>query len=184
MKRRRFVSFIGLASIGALVAPVGCTLTSEKSDYQLTDIQSANLKVLLEIIFPKDDNGPDAKEIGAFDYIVNYIEYKNQKENPQKWFFQGLDDLEQLTQERYAKTFIEISFKKQKEIVEDLLQTKQGENFLSELINLVLESLLAPSIYTDNQNIEGRQWLKVFSGNPQPKKENKFPEILIQLGLE
>ncbi|MBN2746645.1 MAG: gluconate 2-dehydrogenase subunit 3 family protein [Bacteroidales bacterium] len=184
MKRRRFVSFIGIAGIGVCIAPISCNIVSKNAGNQLTELQAKNLRVLLSAIFPEDENGPNANDIGAFDYIVNLIEYRNQADNLQTWFFQGLDDIEDLTQEIIDKSFFETIAEQQKVILEKMIQSKQGEDFLSELINLLLESLLSPPIYTDNQNVTVWQWLEVFQGNPQPKKEEKFPEILIQYGLK
>lgn len=122
------------------------------------------LEQVYEILFPKTQTMPNAKEFGATHYLIKNIQNEYFDKEDANLIIQGTIDFTSS-----FPNFINISQKEQEQIIQSASQNSYGNEWLSKLIRYGFEALLSDPIYGGNTNQVGWKALHHKAGQPQPK---------------
>lgn len=132
-----------------------------------------------EILFPAGETIPGAGDIGAVTYLHTAIENPAADGDDRGFIFRGLGWLDGLTQERFKKTFLQLSRAQQEETIKSIVKSRAGRNWVSTLLTYILEALLADPVYGGNKNQRGWLWLEHQPGYPAPPADKTW-DVLLQ----
>jgi gluconate 2-dehydrogenase gamma chain len=204
LSRRKFLKSSGIAvgglavggALGSLLSVKDKTNTSnsdvknprvtENYTQALMYFSQAQFKMVeaaTERIFPADDNGPGAKDLGVAYFIDHQLSGDwgfNSREYMQSPFFKGekvqgyqgrlrrreifdigLRELQNHSLVKYKKNFIELSEEEQDDILTDFAEDKVAlttispSGFFNMLRSSTLEGAYSDPLYSGNRNMEG-----------------------------
>ena len=184
ISRREFMTRLGLLGSLALTMPAEmlAELRQTNTNHSLPDWANEPLWQTIahvqEILFPAGDDIPGASDIGASLYLHKAIENPNADGEDKDFIFRGVGWLNDLTQERHKKTFLQLTLPQQEKIIEVIVQSRAGRNWVSLLLTYILEALLAAPVYGGNRNGIGWQWLEHQPGFPLPSVDKTWDELL------
>ncbi len=131
--------------------------------------QRAVLRAVQLQLFPADGDGPSADDLNALAYLEWALsDPDNQQDGDRQFIARGINWLEDLAKKKYNNSFIRISANKQHQLMQQLAQSKTGDNWMSLLIYYLLEALLLDPVYGGNPNGIGWKWLQHQPGFPLP----------------
>jgi len=131
-----------------------------------------------EVLFPAAEDVPGAGDIGATMYLHNAIENPDADAEDKDFIFRGVGWLDDLTQERHKKTFVQLTAAQQQEMIEIIVKSQAGQNWVSTLLTYTLEALLADPVYGGNKNESGWKWLEHQPGYPAPPADKTWHKLL------
>jgi hypothetical protein len=131
-----------------------------------------------DILFPDDGNGPGAKDIHALEYLEWVLSDKEKDPDEIKYIINGIDWLNETAEEAYSQEFQELSRTQQEEIIAKISVERWGESWLSVILTFIFEALLCDPQYPANPDGIGWAWLNHDPGQPRPKEELLFPQVL------
>lgn len=172
-----------------------------------TKAEFAVVEAASERIFPKDDNGPGATDLGAAFYIDHQLAGSygfNARDYMEPPFFHGEDvqgyqgrlkrrevfkiglrELQNYSNQQYDKSFTKLSEEEQEQVLQDFqkdevkLATISTSGFFDLLRSMTLEGLYSDPLYGGNINMDGWR-MKDYPGNVMSYKdiiEKDFQEI-------
>lgn len=158
MKRRSFIKFstlsIFLFSKESLVAK-----TISSNDLLLLDN-------IYEILFPKTQQMPSAKEFGATKFLLENINHKSFLDYDKNLIIQGSKDFISS-----FSNFLNLSKEKQKELIYSIVNSNDyAQTWLSKLVYFGIEALFSDPIYGGNTNQIGWESVNHKIGYPRPQK--------------
>ncbi|MBP1992333.1 gluconate 2-dehydrogenase subunit 3 family protein [Paenibacillus eucommiae] len=212
--RRKFLKYSGTAIGGAIVGGViGGAFTGgfrknpaapapsevqPAADYNrapmfFNQAQLQMTEAAAERIFPKDELGPGATELGVTFYIdhqmaspwgINSREYRSgpfvrgevtqgdyQSISRNEVFTMGLEAMEEASQKKYTKSFIDLTDEEKDAILKALesgeimvVNGVTGKTFFNLLRRLTIEGVYSDPLYGGNKNMEGWKMRK-YPGN-------------------
>jgi gluconate 2-dehydrogenase gamma chain len=177
MKR---INFIRLSVIGGLAIQIPFLNSCLKNNASpLTDKQANCLKQIQNILLPADNFGPSAKDINAFNYVLEVLNDPLYDKDQREYIISGLSKINDIAQKDKNTDFINLSSGEQDNYVQILSQDKNwGESWFSFQLSLLMEALLSDPIYGSNTDESGWKWLAHTSGYPRANNLNKYPQIL------
>jgi len=184
LSRRDFMSSMGLLGSLALAYPSAALaqLRQSKTEQLLSGWQTETdwqtLAQVQETLFPAGEDNPGADDIGATIYLHNAIENPNADIEDKVFIFRGIGWLDGLTQERHKKTFLQLDAVMQEEIIEVIVKSLAGRNWVSTLLTYTLEALLMDPVYGGNKNGIGWRWLNHQPGYPVPPVDRTWYKLL------
>lgn len=131
-----------------------------------------------EVLFPAAEDVPGASDIGADVYLHRAIENPNADGEDKDFIMRGVGWLNDLTQQRFNKTFLQLTNAQQQEIIEQIVKSKAGRNWVSTLLSYILEALLTDPVYGGNKNGVGWKWLQHQPGYPSPTADKTWDRLL------
>lgn len=137
------------------------------------------LAAVQEVLFPAAEDIPGASDIAATVYLHKTIENPNADGEDRDFIFKGIGWLNALTQEHHKKNFVQLSVEQQEKIIQRIVQSRAGRNWVSMLLSYTLEALLSDPVYGGNKNQAGWKWLQHQPGYPAPAADKTW-EILLQ----
>ena len=182
--RREFMTRVGLLGSLAIAYPatVLAQLRLSKDKNVSADWEQQGswqtLAQVQEVLFPAGEDVPGAADIGATLYLHNAIENPSADGEDKDFIFRGIGWLDGLTQERHKKIFLQLSANQQNEIIEVIVKSRAGRNWVSLLLTYTLEALLADPVYGGNQNGIGWKWLQHQPGYPTPSSDKTWDHLL------
>lgn len=177
--RRKFLKSIVATSIASQIPFIaGCNNNDSSREFVLTNLEILNLEAVLQIIFPNDNFGPDAKLIHAAKYIQWILLDKQIPYEIKNSITDGLKKANELAVSILHSQFYKLSTNEMQMIINIIVAKDWGEIWISTLINFIFEALLASPVYGGNTQEYGWKWLKHYSSLPQPTKQLKYPEIV------
>jgi len=184
ISRREFMKRVGLLSSLALTYPAAALgeLRQSKTKQALADWQTEpawqTLAQVQEVLFPAAEDIPGAADFGATIYLHRAIENPDADGEDKGFIFRGVGWLDGLTQERYKKTFLQLSEDRQQEIIVVIVNSNAGRNWVSTLLTYTLEALLMDPVYGGNKNGMGWKWLEHQPGYPAPPADKTWEQLL------
>ena len=136
------------------------------------------LAAVQEVLFPAGEDIPGAGDIAATVYLHNAIDNPDADGEDKDFIFRGIGWLDGLTQEQHKKTFVQLSVAKQDEIIQLIVKSRAGRNWVSMLLTYTLEALLADPVYGGNKNEAGWKWLQHQPGYPSPAADKTWDQLL------
>ena len=131
-----------------------------------------------EVLFPAGDGVPGASDIAATLYLHKTIENADADKEDKDFIFRGIGWLDALTQEHHKKTFVQLTAMQQQEMIEVIVKSRAGRNWVSTLLTYTLEALLADPVYGGNKNQAGWKWLQHQPGYPLPPADKTWHQLL------
>ena len=184
ISRREFMTRMGLLGSLALTYPAAALAELRQSkvkqataDWQKKPIWQTIAQVQ-EVLFPAAEDIPGAADIGATIYLHRAIENPNADGEDKDFIFRGVGWLDGLTQERHKKTFVQLTAAQQQEIIEVIVKSRAGRNWVSTLLTYTLEALLMDPVYGGNKNGIGWKWLQHQPGYPAPAADKTWDQLL------
>ena len=184
ISRREFLTRLSLLGTLALTYPATALAELRKpkagrlaEEWQQEKVWQTIAQVQ-EVLFPAADDIPGAGDIGATIYLHETIENPAADAEDKEFIFRGVGWLEDLTQEYHKKTFLQLTVIQQEKIINDIVKSRAGRNWISTLLTYTLEALLADPVYGGNKNAVGWQWLQHQPGYPAPPADKTWPRLL------
>jgi len=189
ISRREFMARLGL--LGSLALSVPATLLAETrqknadqpSPEWMDEPQWQTIAQVQEILFPAGDDIPGAGDIGANIYLHMAIENPDADGEDKDFIFRGVGWLNDLTNERHQKTFLQLTLSQQEEIIDVIVQSRAGRNWVSLLLTYIIEALVSAPIYGGNRNNTGWKWLEYQPGFPLPPADKTWDRLLQRRGV-
>ena len=135
------------------------------------------LAAVQEVLFPAADDIPGASDIAATVYLRNAIENPNADAEDKEFIFKGIGWLDGLTEEHHKKNFMQLSVEQQEKIIQRIVKSRAGRNWVSMLLSYTLEALLADPVYGGNKNEAGWKWLQHQPGYPAPSVDKTWDKL-------
>ena len=184
LSRREFITRTTLLASLALSYPAAALAELRISKGKQATADGLNnsdwqtLAAVQEVLFPAGENIPGADDIGATVYLHKTIENPNADGADKDFIFRGIGWLNELTQEHHKKTFVQLSTVQQDEVIQLIVKSRAGRNWVSTLLTYTLEALLADPVYGGNKNQAGWKWLQHQAGYPTPPADKTWDQLL------
>jgi gluconate 2-dehydrogenase gamma chain len=188
ISRREFMTRMGLLGSLALSYPVAVLselrqakvkqAPGDEPETWKAEAEWLTLAAVQEVLFPAAEDVPGAADIGATIYLHDAIENPGADGEDKDFIFRGLGWLDGLTQERKNKTFLQLTKLEQEEIIEVIVKSRAGRNWVSTLLTYTLEALLADPVYGGNKDAAGWKWLEHQPGYPAPPADRTWDRLL------
>jgi len=181
MNRRHFLSRSLLAASLPLVpgATTWAKVLPELSEGAagLSRRQWETLAALQDHLLPSEPDAPGAREVHATAYLYYTLTAPGTKPVEQTFIREGLERLERVVAGIGEKSFIELDEAGRETALRRLEQDKVGQHWLAEVLNFLLESLLADPLYGGNPDTIGWRWLEHTPGFPRPPKGKEWYSV-------
>lgn len=180
VNRRKFLRGALLAGAMTQISFfTSCSTQLEKGNDLLSPEQATILTDVLNIFFPDDGNGPSARDINTFGYIMWVLhDSLNRKSEENQYIIDGLGWTNETAQEVYVTKFIDLDQKQKEEVIAKVTQLKWGRSWSSMLVTLIMEALLLDPLYGGNTDEKGWKWLNHTPGYPRPTEELRYERIM------
>lgn len=183
ISRREFMTRMGLLGSLALTYPPGALAELRQSKKAVVESwqrrpEWQTLAQVQEILFPPAKDTPGANDIGASIYLYRAIENPSADGEDKEFIFRGVGWLDGLTREHHKKTFVQLNKAEQQAIIEVIVKSQAGQNWVSLLLNYILEALLMDPVYGGNPEGIGWQWLAHQPGFPTPPPDKTWDKLL------
>ena len=119
-------------------------------------------------LFPASDTVPGAVDIGALRYLRNAIDNPLADGDDRTFIVDGVGWLNELTHDIYHKPFAALDEEQRETVLRRIEQSRAGRNWLSLLLDYLLEALAADPVYGGNPKGIGWRWLEHQPGFPTP----------------
>ena len=165
ISRREFL----LASAGGLAAlfiPAGAQAASVDPWPILAAVQ--------EHLFPSEPGAPGAREIHALAYLQWVLADPRGDRTEQRFILKGVDWLEDLSRQRRNACFVDLDPIRREQVLREVADSKEGDNWLATLLLYICEALLTDSIYGGNPDGIGWAWLEHQPGYPRPTPDKRY----------
>ncbi len=185
MERRKWLK---LALAGAVLSQIpwviSCDNNIESNKEPILDgkgilnpEEMKSLHIIQNILVPNDGNGPSASEVNAHDYFIWTLQDDRLPDSEKEYFINKLQDLIQLSKDKFGKTLINLPKKDQELFIANNITSGWTRTYLSRMITVIFEAMLLDPIYGGNPNEIGWDWLAHTGGSPRPTITTKYPEI-------
>ena len=144
---------------------------------KMTKDQMRILRVIQNILFPEDGNGPGAGEIRADSYLQWIIADPRMDKDEVEYIINGIGWVDETAQEDYNRDFMNLDARDQEQLIAKISGESWGEDWLSIILSYIFEALLADPLYGGNPGGAGWKWLDVYPGQPRPDSSLLYDEI-------
>lgn len=174
MTRRRLLLAAAGGTLAALfpLSSLAAENSRKKSD------PWAVIDTVQQHLFPVETNAPGAREIDALAYLKFVVTDTTLDLNDGEFITKGVEWLEGMTQQMYEKSFTTLNDKQREKVLQRIVKSEAGENWLSTLMLYIVEALLSDPVYGGNTNQLGWKWLQHVPGYPRPPSDKTFPNLL------
>ena len=158
MKRRNFIKFTTISTI--------LFSTNISIAKNITSNSLIVLDEVLNIIFPKTKNMPNAKEFKASEYLVKNISHKTFDDEDKTLITDGTKDFIN----SFPK-FLSLTQEEKKKLIFEIIKDSQyAKSWISKLTYYGIEAMFSDPIYGGNFNQVAWKSVSHSVGIPQPKK--------------
>jgi len=188
ISRREFIMRMSFLGSLALTFPATALAELRKSKQQQTSAEPVSawqiehtwqtIAQVQEVLLPADEDVPGAGDIGATVYLHKTIENPQADTADKDFILRGVGWLDALTQEQHKKTFLQLTADQQQTILEAIVKSRAGRNWVSKLLTYTLEAMLADPVYGGNKNAAGWLWLEHQPGYPAPPEDKTWHQLL------
>lgn len=184
LSRRDFIKRTGTAALlfSVLGAKPNLLAAKENEPFSIHS-KASNFDVITRAIvetvqmhlFPDDGDGPSAKDLNGYPYLLWALDDPdNIEDGDREFIIQGAAWLEDLADTELKQSFLVLSWSEQEELLKRIASSRAGENWLSLLLYYLLEALTLDPIYGGNPEGTGWQWLEHQAGFPRPDLDKTY----------
>lgn len=176
--RRSFITnLIGAGLIINLPLINSCKTDSTKSF--LSERQKSIFNFTFSYLFPDDDYfGPYYKSVKSMDYLLWLLQDKYVDPEENQYILNGVTWVDETAIEEFNIHFEKLNNKQKHSLYKTILKADWGENWLSRILTVIIESMFADPIYGSNPDGIVWKWIDHNPGQPRPNNNNKYPVIL------
>ena len=127
-----------------------------------------------EHLFPTEKDSPGSKDIHALEYLRAMMDTPDFDKDEHALIHNGVGWLNDLSRQQYSEKFIQLDNDSKEKILRRVETSRAGENWLSTLLNYLLEALLTDPVYGGNPDGIGWEWLQHQPGFPRPSINKKY----------
>ncbi len=180
--RRTFVKTILLAGISTQIPLLQSCYNSSGETEKILPEKSFNIvRDVQDILFPSDHLGPGALKLNADKYLLWVLADKRLDIDEQQYIIDGISWVEETAQETYMEKFTSLKRHKKELLIADISKENWGESWLSVMLTFIFEAMFADPLYGSNPDGIGWKWIEHNPGNPRPKEELIYDNILMNL---
>ncbi|WP_281213209.1 gluconate 2-dehydrogenase subunit 3 family protein [Shewanella insulae] len=174
LSRRDFIVRSGALGLLLSVKPElswgseeGFSLTTRPKGFDV--INRAIIESVQQHLFPDDGDGPSAKELNAYRYLLWAMEDPdNRADEDRQFILQGAAWLEDWADTQTGRSFLVLNWDEQEALLQEIAKSRAGENWLSLLLYYLIEALTLDPLYGGNPDEIGWRWLEHQPGFPRP----------------
>ena len=178
MRRTAFLGSLALSYPAAALAELRLAKDKPVTADWLNNPDWQTLAAVQEVLFPAAEDIPGASDIAATVYLHKTIENPNADGEDRDFIFKGIGWLDGLTQEHHKQNFVQLSVEQQEKIIQQIVKSRAGRNWVSMLLSYTLEALLSAPVYGGNKNQAGWKWLQHQPGYPAPAVDKTWEQLL------
>lgn len=182
MSRQSFVKTLLLSGIALQLPWLESCSTDIIQDFgditPLSRRQFETVRLVQNVLFPPDGNGPGALQINADRYLTWVLKDPLLDPDEGTFIIKNIDAFNEKCEKKYATNFSHLSEEDQTTFIQSVARIDWGKKWMSRLLTLIFEALLLDPQYGGNTNNEGRNWLEHDPGNPRPTNKLIYPEIM------
>lgn len=166
LKRRTFLVRGG--QLALLGTPPARRLLKASTPAFLARREEDTLSAVLDLVLPSGADSPGARDVRGTEYIQSIISDPDVDPADRKFLHEGIGWLNELAKKREHENFAALSPEKQSAVLEAFVDEERGENWLSMVINYLMEALFGDPVYGGNVNEAGWKWIEHHAGFPHP----------------
>ncbi len=140
----------------------------------LSHAQWQTLAVLQDHLLPSEPQAPGAREVNASAYLYYRLTAPGTKQADREFIRDGLLRLDKVLHELGMADFSTLDETSRETALRRLEQDKDGQHWIAEVLNFLLESLLSDPLYGGNPGSIGWRWLAHTPGFPRPPKGKEW----------
>lgn len=159
MKRRQFIASTTLIGLSTALNSKETTTNEKTSSWIVLD-------EVLQILFPKTNTMPSAKEFNAIEFLREVSSHDSFDENDKELLFQGAKDFNDS-----FPNFLTSNLDKKEQFIQRANGSSYGREWLNKVIYYGIEAMLSDPIYGGNKNEIAWKSLSHETGKPQPKQK-------------
>jgi gluconate 2-dehydrogenase gamma chain len=118
-----------------------------------------------------------AEKINAVNYLYNVIHLQPIAQDEIDFIYNGVGWLNGYSQTEHSAAFIALNYKQKELLLRNISKSTAGKNWLSTLLDYLLEAILSPPIYGGNTNKAGWQYVEHQGGFPLPERGTRYYEV-------
>ncbi|MBL4942553.1 MAG: gluconate 2-dehydrogenase subunit 3 family protein [Colwellia sp.] len=169
-------SAAGMAALTVLPANVLAVSASALAE-EIHQDPWQTLNAVLNHLLPVSPSGPSAKDVQALNYLYNVVHLQPTPQDEIDFIYKGVGWLNSYSDSQLKQPFITLNSAEKETLLRGISQSRAGENWLSTLLDYLLEATLSPPAYGGNPNGAGWQWLEHQGGFPLPKVGQRYFEL-------
>jgi len=186
MDRRKFLvqctgSIVKASTISSLFFSGGLLIPSI-SHSQINDSQAKLFKraqwqtliAIQEHLFPAHNGAPGASQFNAKAWLYNSLTQPRVNPDVIKIYHEQIKQTNILSQKLFSKKFVLLPQTAKEQVLRQLEKNRQGQVWLAEILNYLIEALLTDPVYGSNNQAIGWKWLGHTPGFPRPTPKQKF----------
>lgn len=128
-------------------------------------------------LLPDSPGRPGATRMHSTDYLITVLRRADSEHEDSQAVVSGLTAIDGLSVDLFKRKFIELDSLQREQVLRAYEQTDQGYHWLSLILRVTLEGLLADPGYGSNVNREGWRWLSHNPGLPRPPRDKLYFEL-------
>ncbi|WP_319380558.1 gluconate 2-dehydrogenase subunit 3 family protein [Thiomicrorhabdus sp.] len=128
-------------------------------------------------LFPSMDGFPGAEELHALSYLQSKFQRPLADKDSENFIYQGVGWLNDLAKSDYKQKFTALTFEQKEALLRKVSKSRAGQNWLSMMLNNLLEALLTDPVYGGNPNGKGWKAAGQIPGYPLPAPGKRYFEI-------
>ena len=169
ISRRDFLrSSLALATVSSLGHLLGCVYQTLDEPPRLSVEDDRKMSVVFDVLLPSEQGSPGASDLDTLAYLHFVLLDPTYDSDDKELIYDGLKRLEGVSTKRYEKTFLSLTDEERHTLFEHLATLSWGKRWISRLLNVALEGMLADPIYGSNRGGIGWRWLEIQPGIPRP----------------
>ena len=147
-------------------------------DDELYQINTEDLRLVLDVLLPNSEEGPGALAIKADIYFMWLTADSRLDKSRRTTLLSGISQISKMAEKDFGMSMQKMAKNDLEEFIQLVSTTVWGEKALSLTMTVCFEAMFANPVYDSNPDFIGWKWLNFNGGIPQPTKNNKYPEIL------
>ncbi|MCG9747486.1 gluconate 2-dehydrogenase subunit 3 family protein [Shewanella sp. Isolate8] len=175
-------AFLAGSSAAAMLLAAKPQLSWAETEFSITTrpqgfdvINRAIIEAVQLHLFPDDGDGPSAKDLNAYRYLLWAMEDPdNRIDEDRQFILQGAAWLEDWADTQRGRSFLVLSWDEQDALLKEIAKSRAGENWLSLLLYYLIEALTLDPLYGGNPDEIGWRWLEHQPGFPRPKAGKSY----------
>ena len=109
-------------------------------------------------------------KIDTISYMSIVFHHSRIDEDEKEFLKNGVKWLNEEAYTLFDVTYVKLSPKKRQIILQNIVKTNWGENFMYKTMSYMFEAMLGDPIYGGNNKEAGWKWLEFEGGQPRPKE--------------
>lgn len=175
LNRRQLLLLAATLPVTALAEPPSISQNTEKSSW--LDLKWQTIEAAQHHLFPSSNAFPGAREIQALHYLQQKFQRPFAHKKDETFLFKGVGWLNDLAQTDFKQTFIELTAEEKETLLRKVARSRAGGNWLTLIINNLIEALLTDPVYGGNPDGKGWQAVGHIPGYPKPSLEKRYFEL-------